>query len=117
MPSSSSYYNLSVSIPIEERDWSPQEWRARKGISKSTHIKLKKAGLAPKEDVIELPGFSLRRITPQARRDQERLIAELQQSNEAKLEVARRHEQVKAAGRAAAQSALHVSKQQRKRKR
>jgi hypothetical protein len=46
-------------VAFEERDWTPQEWRARKHISKSTHLKLKKAGLAPEEEVVMLPGFKL----------------------------------------------------------
>jgi hypothetical protein len=100
-------------VPIEERDWTPQEWRLRKLISKSTHNKLKKAGLAPEEEVIMLPGFKLRRITPQARRDYERKIAELRQSKEAALESARRQAQVEAAGRLAAQSPNHVSRRAR----
>jgi hypothetical protein len=103
--------DFSVSaIPIEERDWTPQEWRIRKHFSKSTHLKLKKAGLAPEEEVIMLPGFNLVRITPQARRDYERKIAELRQSREAALESARRQAQVEAAGRLAAQSPNHISK-------
>jgi hypothetical protein len=81
-------------VPIEERDWTPQEWRVRKHISKSTHLKLKKAGLAPEEEVVMLPGFKLVRITPQARRDWQRKIAELRQSKEAALESARRQAQV-----------------------
>jgi hypothetical protein len=97
-------------VPIEERDWTPQEWRARKHFSKSTHLKLKKAGLAPEEEVVVLPGFKLVRITPQARRDYERKIAELRQSKEAALESARRQAQVELAGRLAAQSPNHVSR-------
>jgi hypothetical protein len=97
-------------VPIEERDWTPQEWRVRKHISKSTHLKLKKAGLAPEEEVVVLPGFKLVRITPQARRDWQRKIAELRQSKEAALESARRQAQVESAGRLAAQSPNHISK-------
>jgi hypothetical protein len=102
-------FTLSA-IPIEERDWTPQEWRVRKHFSKSTHLKLKKAGLAPEEEVVMLPGFNLVRITPQARRDWERKIAALRQSKEAELESARRQVQVETAGRLAAQSPNHVSK-------
>jgi hypothetical protein len=107
-------------VPIEERDWTPQEWRVRKRISKSTHIKLKKAGLAPEETVLTLPGFNLVRITPKARADWDRKIAELRQSKEATLESARRQAQVESAGRLAAQSPNHVSRRapvQRRRRR
>ena len=109
MPSSEDF-TLSA-VPIEERDWTPQEWRFRKHISKSTHNKLKKAGLAPEEEVVMLPGFNLVRITPQARRDCK--IAELRQSKEAELESTRRQAQVEAAGRLAAQSPNHISKHAR----
>jgi hypothetical protein len=62
-----------TTVPIDERDWTPQEWRIRKHISKSTHLKMKKAGLAPEEEVVILPGFNLVRITPRARADNGRL--------------------------------------------
>ena len=65
MPSSEDF--ALIAAPMEERDWTPQEWRVRKHFSKSTHLKLKKAGLAPEEEVVMLPGFNLVRITPQAR--------------------------------------------------
>jgi hypothetical protein len=111
MPSGEGF-TLSA-VPFEERDWTPQEWRFRKHISKSTHNKLKKAGLAPEETILILPGFNLVRITPQARRDSDRKIADLAQSKEAELERARRQAQVEAAGRLAAQSPNHISKRAR----
>ena len=100
-------------VPIEERDWTPTEWRIRKHFSKSTHLKLKKAGLAPEEEVVMVAGFNLVRITPRARRDWERKIAELRWSKEAELESARRQAQVESAGRRAAQSPNHVSRRAR----
>ena len=51
-------------------------------------LKLKKAGLAPEEEVVMLPGFNLVRISAQARRDWNRKLAELRQSKEAELESA-----------------------------
>jgi hypothetical protein len=99
-----------TTVPIDERAWTPQEWRIRKHISKSTHLKMKKAGLAPEEEVVILPGFNLVRIPPRARADWERKIAELRQSKETALESARRQAQVEAAGRLAAQSPSHISK-------
>jgi hypothetical protein len=98
-----------TTVPIDERDWTPQEWRIRKHISKSTHLKMKKAGLAPEEEVVILPGFNLVRITPRARADWERKIAELRQSKETALESARRQAQVEAAAQLAAASPNHVS--------
>jgi hypothetical protein len=102
-----------TAVRIDERDWTPQEWRIRKHISKSTHLKMKKAGLAPEEEVVILPGFNLVRITARARADWERKIAELRQSKEAALESARRQAQVEAAAKIAARSPNHVSRRVR----
>jgi hypothetical protein len=97
----------------DERDWTRQEFCVRKRISKSTYLKLKKAGLAPEEEVVILPGFNLVRITARARADWERKIAELRQSKEAELERARRQAQVEAAAQLAAASPNHVSNRAR----
>jgi hypothetical protein len=99
-----------INVPDEERDWSVPEYRARRGICKTTYAKLKKAGLTPKETTIDLPGFRLVRITAAARRENDERIAELQQSKESELERARRQAQLERAGRLAAQSPNHVSK-------
>jgi hypothetical protein len=105
MPSSEDF-----AIDPDQRDWTRTEFCARKRISKSTYLKLRKAGLGPEETTITLPGFNLTRITPEARRDWERKLANLRQSKEAELESARRQAQVKAAGRLAAASPHHISK-------
>jgi hypothetical protein len=105
MPSSEDF-----AIDPDHRDWTLPEFCARKRISKSTYLKLRKAGLGPEETTITLPGFNLTRITPEARRDWERKLAKLRQSKVAELESARRQAQVKAAGRLAAASPHHISK-------
>jgi hypothetical protein len=93
-----------------ERSWTRQEFWVREHISKSTYLKLQKAGLGPEETVVTLPGFNLVRITPEARREWHRRLAQVRQSKEAELERARRQVQVEAAGRLAAQSPNHISK-------
>jgi hypothetical protein len=100
-------------IDADQCDWTRQEFCSRKRISKSTYLKMKKAGLAPEETVLMLPGFNLVRISAQARRDWNRKLAELRQSKEAELESARRQAQVETAGRLAAQSPNHVSRRAR----
>jgi hypothetical protein len=99
-----------IKVADEQRDWSVPEYRARRSISKATYAKLKKAGLTPKETTIELPGFRLVRITAAARRENDQRIAELQKSKESELERARRQAQLERAGRLAAQSPNHISK-------
>jgi formiminotetrahydrofolate cyclodeaminase len=99
-----------IKVEDEQRDWSVPEYRARRGICKATYAKLKKAGLTPKETTIDLPGFRLTRITAEARRECNQRIAALQESKEAELERARRQAQLERAGRLAAQSPNHVSK-------
>jgi hypothetical protein len=98
---------------LTERSWTRQEFWVREHISKSTYFKLRKAGLAPEETIITLPGFSLIRITPEARRAWHKKLAELRQSKEAELERARRQAQVEAAAQLAAASPNHVSNRAR----
>ena len=76
-------------------------------ISKAKYYELKKRGLAPDETNID----GLIRITPKAREAWHARMAELAKSEAARLEAERRRELAVIAGRAAAQSPLHVSKQ------
>ena len=62
------------------------EFRFVERISRSIYLKLHKTGLDPEETTITLPGFSLTRFTPEARRDWHRKLAEL--TKEAELESA-----------------------------
>jgi len=89
-------------------DMTRAEWRASRRISKSTHYKLKSLGLAPVEAVI--PGSNIARITEEADAAWEQRMAELAQSEVAKLEAERRRAIASIAGRKAVQSDRHVSK-------
>jgi hypothetical protein len=89
-------------------DMTRAEWRARRKISKSTHYKLKRLGLAPEETAP--PGINIGRITEEADAAWERRMAELAKSETAKIAAARRAVQATEAGRIPAQSERHVSK-------
>lgn len=91
------------------------EWRQRRNISKASHYKLKQLGLAPVE--IEIPGTKIARITVAADAAWEARMAQLAQSEAARLEAERRHAQAAEAGRIAAESPRHISKQPRRRRR
>jgi hypothetical protein len=79
-------------------------------ISLSKYHELRKKGLGPA--VTEIDG--LQRITPEARDDWHALMAEHAQSEAARLEAKRRHEQAITAGKRAAESALHISKRRKR---
>jgi hypothetical protein len=92
-------------------DFTPQEWRAHRKLSKSSHHKLKHLGLAP--DEIRVPGTTIIRITKEADlRWQERMAA-LASEKAALVEQERRVELCRRAGRRAALSAMHVSNRKR----
>jgi hypothetical protein len=82
-------------------------------ISKAKLQSLKKRGLAPA--ITDIDG--LQRITPEARAEWRKLMAELAKSEAAQLEAERRRTAAIIAGRAAAASPLHVSKRQPRRRR
>ena len=90
-----------------KRSLSQDEFCFAENISKTKYYELKKRGLAPDETNID--GL-LRIYTESARKWHERM-AELAKSEAARLEAERRRELAVIAGRAAAQSPLHVSKQ------
>jgi hypothetical protein len=83
-------------------------WRERRNVSKSTHAKLKNLGLAPTE--YNVPNTRIVRITEEADAAWELRMREASASEAARLAAARRREIAIIAGRAAAASALHVSK-------
>jgi hypothetical protein len=76
-------------------------------ISKAKFYELKKRGLTP--DEIDIDGVL--RITPKAREEWHARMVEHAKGEAAQLEAERRRELAVSAGRAAAQSPLHVSKQ------
>ena len=94
-------------------DMTRAEWRARRKISKSTHYKLKRLGLAPDETAP--PGINIGRITEEADAAWERHMAELAKSEDAKIAAARRAVQAAEAGRIAAASPNHVSRRRERR--
>jgi hypothetical protein len=89
------------------RSLSQNEFCYVENISRAKFFKLKKRGLAPDETNID----GLIRITPKARETWHTRMAELAKSEAAQLEAQRRRELAVIAGRAAAQSPKHISRQ------
>jgi hypothetical protein len=98
-----------------ERSQTIAEFCAHEHISKATFYKLKAAGLGP--DEFRLPNSTVVRITAGARETWRQRMAELAQGEAARLEAERRSAQAAAAGRLAAASPRHISKQQQKSRR
>jgi hypothetical protein len=69
---------------------------------------MKRLGVGPREE--RVPGTTIIRITPEARRAWHAQLAEMRQSREAELEERRRSAHATQAGKIAAASPLHVSK-------
>jgi hypothetical protein len=90
------------------------EWGAYKGYSKATVYKMKRAGLLP--ELLIVPGFNVPRITARADREWEERMKRLAQEKTAKLEQARRVDHARRAGKAAARSENHISKQRQRRR-
>jgi hypothetical protein len=80
----------------------------RKHISRATFHKQQRLGIGPK--LTRYPHSNMVRISRKASRENDALIAELAQQEDAKLERQRRVEQASAAGKAAALSPRHVSR-------
>jgi hypothetical protein len=76
-------------------------------ISLASYYQMKKRGHAPVET--RVPGSSLIRISPAARRQWHERLAALAQSDAARLEAERKRAQTIEAGKAAARSPKHVS--------
>jgi hypothetical protein len=88
-----------------------RQWCRAKGLSVSSGYKIKNSGLGP--ELLEVPGIRGARVTPEADAIWERRMAEAAQSQDAQLEAERRRAQAVQAGRIAAQSPQHVSRQPR----
>ena len=95
---------------MSEPDKTIAEFCSAKRISKTFYYELARRGLAPDETIY--PGSRVKRISATAERAWDQHMAELAQGEAARLEAARRRELATIAGRIAAQSPLHVSKQQ-----
>ena len=91
------------------RSWTQREFRYFEHISKTKYAELKRHGLAPEETNID----GLLRITPEAREAWHQRLAALANTEDAKLETERRRELAVIAGKAAAASPLHISKQRK----
>jgi hypothetical protein len=98
-----------MDIDPSERSFTRTEFCLAERISKSKFYALKKKHLTP--DELDIDGT--RRITAQARRDWRALMLARPQTEAAQLEAHRRREAASLAGRIAAASPLHVSKQNR----
>jgi hypothetical protein len=73
----------------------------------ASYYKMRKRGHAPVET--RIPGTTIIRITPEARRQWHQMLTAIAQSDAARLEAARKHAASVIAGRAAAASPLHVN--------
>jgi hypothetical protein len=91
-----------------EPDKTLSEFLAHKHISKALYYSLKKRGLGPDETTY--PGSRVVRISAAAERAWDERMAQLAQTEAAKLEAERRREIAATAGRIAAQSPRHVSR-------
>ena len=98
----------------EERAMTRAEFWTAEHMSSSTYHKMRKAGLGP--DEVQLPGMAFTRITAKARREWHARMEEFRKSRAAQLERERRSELARAAGKKAAKSANHISKQRKKAK-
>src|SRR5437016_1380121 len=94
-----------------KRSLSQDQFCWLENISRAKFYQLKKRGLAP--TVTNIDG--LLRISPEAREEWHERMAEVARGEAARLEAERRREIAALAGRAAAQSPKHVSRQKRRR--
>jgi hypothetical protein len=90
------------------RSLSQKQFCWAENISLAKYFELKKRGLGPA--ITDIDG--VQRITPEAREEWHKRMAELANGEAARLEAERRRELAALAGRAAAASPLHVSKRQ-----
>lgn len=91
------------------------EFIAQKRLSKTSYYDLRKRGLGPDETVY--PGSRIIRISATAEQAWDERMAKAARTKAARLEAKRRHEIALIAGKAAAKSPRHVSKQAPRRKR
>jgi hypothetical protein len=95
-------------LPLEERSLTLDEFCAVENLCMASYFKARRLGNGPQE--LRIPGTNIVRITPEARREWHRRMAEQAQSEQAQLEERRRQEAARRAAKAAAASPLHVSK-------
>jgi hypothetical protein len=92
---------------MSEPDKTIAEFCAAKRISKTSYHALQKRGLGPAETVY--PGTRIKRISATAENAWDKM-AQLGESEAARLEAERRREIAAVAGRIAARSPLHISR-------
>jgi hypothetical protein len=103
--------NNTTTVDPERRSLTRKQFCEAEGISLSTYAKLKRQGHAP--DETNIPGMTLVRISPKARRKWHVDNEKWSKSKEGKLEVQRRVANATNAGRKAAKSPKHVSKRKK----
>jgi len=104
-------------VPINERSQSIDEFCIVEGFSRSTFNKLRRLNLAPEITEIVGPSLSLQRITPESRREWHVRMKAYRESKEAQIAAERRHQHLLAAGQKSTQSANHISKRQKRKRR
>jgi hypothetical protein len=95
-------------LSLDERSLTLDEFCAVEKLCMASYFKARRLGNGPQE--LRIPGTNIVRITPEARRDWHRRMAEQAQSEQAQLEERRRQEAARRAAKAAAASPRHVSK-------
>jgi hypothetical protein len=99
----------------DDRSLTIAQFCALEQLSRASYFKLQRNGLGPVE--LRAPGCAFVRITPQARIDWHKKMAEAQASQQAKQERNRRVAIARRAGERAAQSAKHACRTGRNGKR
>jgi hypothetical protein len=102
-------------IPLEQRNLSPRQFREVENLSPNSMQKLEKMGLGPKWVIF--PGTKIRRCTPAAREEWHQLIAEIQAEYAAKLEAERKAqiEKMSVLGKLGTKSPKHPCNKNKKR--
>jgi hypothetical protein len=101
----------TIHDPRPDRALSIRDFCKVEAMSVSSFYKMRKLGVGPREE--QVPGTTIIRITPEARRDWHAMLAARQATQAAKLESERRDAHSKTAARAAARSPNHISKRAR----
>jgi hypothetical protein len=100
--------------PKPKKSETRAEFCESEAMSLSFFYKMKQLGLGP--DELHVPGTAFVRITPEAKAEWRERMTELARSEAAELEHARRVEQRRRAGAAAAASPKHISRRRAGRK-
>jgi hypothetical protein len=99
---------MSIQDTPKPKSLTVSEFREAENMSASFYYKMRRMGLGPQE--LHVPGTGFTRITPEAHAEWHERMAKLGESKAAELERARRLEQRRIAGAAAAASSKHISR-------